>query len=544
MTPRVDEVSQQSETPQPVVRRPVFAIFEGGGAKGVAHVGALQALADNGLELIGVAGASAGALAAVLAAIGLEAGDIMDAHDPGKNILADYGLSPIQLLGEEGWGQYLALRSLRKDVLGGGILEGSLEAAYALPGVSYTLYQGWKRHGHLRTDRVRDFVNQVVRDRLLRIKMEANLPFDVPDEVTFGDLSEQWPTVIPLKIVVTDVTEGTLEVLDRKRTPHVKVAEAVAASIAIPFVFQPAAIPSFRPGVFADGGLVSNLPLWVFAEEKLAHERENYSAPPTPIIGFSLKAVDAGAGGIGSIWRYARKLAEAALAGSQSTSRQFLEDVTVVTLKTSLGLLDFDARPEILAKGREEGRSCADKELSFSLKVKPDRIRNELRIIRDDALAVLNAGRDQPVDHLRANLIRPAGYHSLRVVEGLNMQDDPDDRLLLDRRGRGAAEAFRERGLRIFSLSAAAADPAAEFMTKYERALLRRSVVAVICVPIFEEKEAWDRDEADRPEPKGVLSLDSDEDLAAAFNDPNLINMLVDKSGVLFEAIRLEPTDG
>lgn len=538
-----DDVSQPAEISAPTVRRPVFAIFEGGGAKGVAHVGALQALADNGLDLIGVAGASAGALAAVLAAIGLEASDIMDAEDPGKNILADYGLSPIQLLGEEGWSQYLALRALRKDVLGGGILEGFFEAAYALPGVSYTLHHGWKRHGHLRTDRVREFVNQVIRDRLLRIKAEADLPFEVPDEVTFSDLSDAWPTVIPLKIVVTDVTEGTLEVLDRKRTPQAKIAEAVAASIAIPFVFEPAAIPSFRPGVFADGGLVSNLPLWVFAEEKLAHERENYSAPPAPIIGFSLRALDAGDGGMNSIWRYARKLAETALAGSQSTSRQFLEDVTVVTLRTSLGLLDFDARPEVLARGREEGRVCADRELSFSLRVKPDRIRHELGAIRDEALAVLNAGRDQPVAHLRANLIRPAGFHSLRVVEGVNMQGDADDRLLLDRRGRGAAEAYRDRGLRIFSLLAAA-DPAAEFMTKYERALLRPSVEAVICVPIFEEKWAWDKDEGDRPEPKGVLSLDSDEDLAAAFNNPNLINMLVDKSGVLFEAIRLEPTDG
>ena len=40
--------------------RPIFAIFEGGGAKGIAHVGAYAAADEMGLEFVGVAGASAG----------------------------------------------------------------------------------------------------------------------------------------------------------------------------------------------------------------------------------------------------------------------------------------------------------------------------------------------------------------------------------------------------------------------------------------------------------------------------------------------------
>jgi NTE family protein len=45
-----------------------FAIFEGGGAKGLAHVGALKAAESRNLEFIGVAGASAGAIIAALVA--------------------------------------------------------------------------------------------------------------------------------------------------------------------------------------------------------------------------------------------------------------------------------------------------------------------------------------------------------------------------------------------------------------------------------------------------------------------------------------------
>jgi predicted acylesterase/phospholipase RssA len=57
-------------------KRPMFAIFEGGGARGVAHVGAMDAIAANYLEIIGVGGTSAGALvdksSVLLAATNLE----------------------------------------------------------------------------------------------------------------------------------------------------------------------------------------------------------------------------------------------------------------------------------------------------------------------------------------------------------------------------------------------------------------------------------------------------------------------------------------
>jgi len=40
--------------------KPIFAIFEGGGAKGIAHVGAYAAADELEFEFVGVAGASAG----------------------------------------------------------------------------------------------------------------------------------------------------------------------------------------------------------------------------------------------------------------------------------------------------------------------------------------------------------------------------------------------------------------------------------------------------------------------------------------------------
>ncbi|WP_411368520.1 patatin-like phospholipase family protein [Klebsiella pneumoniae] len=53
-----------------------YAVFEGGGIKGVAFAGALQKAEEAGLNFIGYAGASAGAIIAFLAALGYSGYDI------------------------------------------------------------------------------------------------------------------------------------------------------------------------------------------------------------------------------------------------------------------------------------------------------------------------------------------------------------------------------------------------------------------------------------------------------------------------------------
>jgi NTE family protein len=534
--------------------RPIYAIFEGGGAKGVAHIGALHALADNNLEIVGVAGTSAGALAAVLAAIGLDAVDIMDEHDRDANILKRNDLDPIKLLGQQAWDRFFVLHKLfaylgEKDTpLVFKVWVGFISLPWTLP-IGLSL---WQRRGHFSNQAIKLFVNKVVRDRLAVIKAEADLDLEVPDEPTFGDLSETWPTVVPLKIVVTDVSQGVLKIFDRHMTPHVKVAEAVAASIAIPFIFEPARIPSFQRGIFADGGLVSNLPIWAYVEEKLVREREQEGAPPVPIVGFSLQARSRGdfSDSLPDMFDYLGMLIETALAGSQGISRQFMDDLSVIPLSPQLDMLDFGALWVELKRAREAGRRSADRHLRFLLDVKPDRIRSELRAVHDEALTMINSRRKMQkqarVDHLRVNLIRPWGNFSLRVVEGINMVDDADDRLPLDLRGEGAARAYREKGVRVLRSNPEKGHESRRYMTKYERAMVRNSVQSIIGVPIFKNgSRDWDRDEADRDMPDGVLCLDSDTpDMTADFADSALVNLLIDKSSVLFAAISLEPENG
>ena len=89
----------------------IFVIFQGGGAKGITHVGALQALEDEHLVPVGVAGTSAGAIIAALVAVGYRADDLLDPNEE-TTILGK--LSPIRWLGR---GRWLWFRMFRVSVV-------------------------------------------------------------------------------------------------------------------------------------------------------------------------------------------------------------------------------------------------------------------------------------------------------------------------------------------------------------------------------------------------------------------------------------------
>lgn len=554
-----DEGPPGSPAPATGPKRPIYAIFEGGGAKGIAHIGALDAIKENGLEIIGVAGTSAGALAAVLAAIGLEGGDIMDAEDRTRHILAPR--TPVSLLGENEWRRLKWLRHWGIPPAIATLLGGVLWGVALSPCNAGTVRHILHHLGLFSTDHIKAFVNTVIRERLIEIKRVLRLRRDIPEWITFGELAA-WPTTLPLKIVATDIDQGTLEVFDAYATPDVVVAEAVAASISIPIAFQPARIPSYRPeSQFADGGMVANLPIWAFVEDKLAHERRFYSAPPVPTVGFTLSAPDKpprtprtpawirsclgrlGGDHLGKVFSYLRKLLDATLHGSQGTTVQFLEDVTVIPMKTTLDTLDFDRTWEDYDAARRTGFDQANRQLRTILQAKPDRIRRELAEVRRLALLEINLMRRargaRAIRQLRVNLMEPTGQHSLRIVASVGMERDADDRLSLDRRGRGAALAFRRRRLLTLRLGKRHEDRDVEFMTKYERALLRKSVRTVTCVPIFKDPTEWNST-VGRNTPHGILALDSDHDIVADLAHPHIEYMLSDRSNVLYGAISSE----
>lgn len=195
-------------------------VFEGGGVKALAFVGALKRLEEEP-ELItntltGFAGSSAGALTATLVACGYTASDI----------------------------EPLLLETDFKDQIDGNYINNVYTTG---------LVRLWSKYGLFPTDKLVTWL-----DRLIAAKLD-NKP-----QATFHDLYEK--TQHQLVITTTSVKHAKTLYYSKDTTPNMVISEAVKRSISIPLFFE--ANFTQDGDVLVDGGMLSNYPLWVFDSEK------------------------------------------------------------------------------------------------------------------------------------------------------------------------------------------------------------------------------------------------------------------------------------
>jgi NTE family protein len=202
-----------------------FALFEGGGAKGLAYAGALRACAKFGLRFEGACGVSAGSIAAAFVAAQMSPFHV-------AKLLS----VPIPDILRSGQGSLLK-RSFRAT---GRMIR--MEGLKTSAGIEHWV------------------------DEQLRIALGLNRT------VCFSDLRR------PLAILAYDTTDGAPKIWSRSSTPEAEVALAVRSSCSIPMVFS-----SVDVGLasYVDGGVLDNLPLFLI--EELSKQIE------LPTIAFRLK---------------------------------------------------------------------------------------------------------------------------------------------------------------------------------------------------------------------------------------------------------------
>ena len=212
------------------------AVFKGGGAKGIAYAGALEACEQAGVEFAAVAGSSAGAITATLIACGYDSGEML-------------AMMPDALA---------AIGSPARGALAVG------------------------RRSLLSSKGLRRWVAEAVADRA-RPGWDRSAP--VPD-VSFAELDGL--SDVELFVVTMDLATRQPLVLCAALTPEMTVADAVVASSAIPVAF-PAARLVIEDEVHrvVDGGTWANYPSFVFHDNDF---RAFHDLPPTtlPTIGFVL----------------------------------------------------------------------------------------------------------------------------------------------------------------------------------------------------------------------------------------------------------------
>lgn len=236
-------------------------VFEGGGVKGIALVGALSAAEEAGVERwTNVAGTSAGAIVSCLVAVGYTAEKLHEIMAPLRyRDFTDYG-----------WP---------------GRLRGLLWNQFRMRGLAPGLFfKQW-------------LAEQIARSPLAKETGESELRFkhlvrtDLPAGLTDD---EQRRARYRLQVIASDVTGGRMLLLPndiagfslvRGGTPiepdGLLLVDAVRMSMSYPYLFAPVALwQNERPYFVVDGGLLSNFPIWLF---------DTQSRPPArPTWGFRL----------------------------------------------------------------------------------------------------------------------------------------------------------------------------------------------------------------------------------------------------------------
>ena len=200
-------------------------VFEGGGVKGIAYVGAMEILEKKGIlqDIIRVGGTSAGAINAVLLGLNYtlaETREILGTLNFRRFLDDSWGIvrDTTRLITEFGW------------------------------------YKG---------DYFRDWIGNIIERKTGNSNstfLEVNI---LKAERKFRDLY----------FLGTNLSTGFGEVFSFEHTPRMCVADAVRISMSIPLFF--AAKRSMRGDVYVDGGVVENYPVKLFDRQKYvaAHAR-------------------------------------------------------------------------------------------------------------------------------------------------------------------------------------------------------------------------------------------------------------------------------
>lgn len=212
-----------------------FGVFQGGGAKGAAFAGAYRTIYEEGIRFHSVAGTSAGAIVAALIGAGATPTFI-------ENTLCKLNFKELLRPPIPG-GRFADKWTYRLGFL--------LELAGCMS--NQVRYGGTllKYGGIYSSDGIEDWIEGLLQNLLGKQSINRRGP------ICFRDL------LLPTNIIASDLSTGTARIMNVDRTPDISVALAVRASCSIPIFFQPVIEGDNR---LVDGGMVSNLPTFVFSE--------------------------------------------------------------------------------------------------------------------------------------------------------------------------------------------------------------------------------------------------------------------------------------
>lgn len=475
-----------------------YAVLSGGGVKGAALAGCLAAAEGRDIQWVGCAGTSAGALVAALASVGFSGAAITeqlktDVHP--RALIDDRGAQLDQLV---------KLRTrVRRLVSGNFVNRGralvslSRNSILRAIGTHYGVYDG-------------TYLEQAVSSIIASGPLVAGKP-----SATFEDLINA--SCPQLKVVASNITANRAVVFpDDEQMP---VASAVRASMGYPFVYRP--MKTAQDQLLVDGGIASNLPCFVFAQE---HELTRH-----PIFAFGLVAAPTAASLRYDVMSYSEELLDTALAASDQLFVEIVPGVHYiqVPVPTGIGTFNIDVSSGHIDAMFNAGYVAANQffntyEPLRRAAVAGHKLQLQLQNVYGDpkifqpALWGLQQMIQQRTDaqDVRVHIMLPTGRadRSRIVVYHFGFRTADNDRdLELEEFGGCTGEANRKRLPAIADLVDAQKNYPRWNMTQSQQARVAADRKSMLSVPIFREsstapREVWPV--------VGVLSVDSSTPLA------------------------------
>jgi NTE family protein len=271
-------------------------VFEGGGAKGMVFVGALEEFFGRGHAFVRLLGTSAGVITATLLAAGYTPQEMLNAlqeKENGKSVFSGFMGEPAPFSPEEI--RNSAIRKFLKEInlkFVPDFLEDRLEDF-----IARTLAQG---------PRSRHFFSFVERggwyaaDRFvswLQAKLDTG-PWQGGQRAFSHMTLKQFfdATGVDLSVVASDTSASRLLVLNHRTAPDCPVVWAVRMSMSIPLVWQEVVWGEnwgtylghdMKDHVIVDGGMLSNFPIELFisADPQVTHVMGPKKPDPDPVMG-------------------------------------------------------------------------------------------------------------------------------------------------------------------------------------------------------------------------------------------------------------------
>jgi NTE family protein len=491
-----------------------YAAFEGGGARGYAHVGALQASEERGIKFEGVAGTSIGAVVAALVAAGYTGSELFRLE--GNRPVGLLAFDPLQKLNPTDWSAFQRLP--RNYLIGGTKLRAFCEWVMGtLDSVGATRFRRrlqmfgiWvllpilaQTHRHIASNLLHNL--GITSPAEFSVWLEASLRAKLPGKdspISFKDLK-------PLKVIATNVTRGNMRVFGGEKDRDRSVTEAVIASASFPLFFQPTAIEG---DLYVDGGLLSNLPAWVFDEER------RRLGIPIPTFGFRLidppiEAIEEGTSrSPPELMAYLKAMGRAAVNGARNLETRAVDDYYSFNLAPDIETLAFHEMHPRAAEVVDAGRIGVEKFFDEQIGPRdPEEMRTVLHVFSNFIQQALRplAGA---IEVVRCALLLPVDEFYLRVV--YSSHPDADDRMLIRREGPGVADSMRLAQPVLINVTELSVDIRNHPLFKYEHAARPSNVEVVHASPIFGDPTAWQLTPQDRPPPFAVFTFDATTNVA------------------------------